>query len=819
MFKKLLLILLSIIWSHALYSKSNSKISLADFSVSSMSPNVAFVGDTVVFRGTGFETIASTQLIVYFVNKSYLSPGVFRYDSIVSNIVDVTSDKIRVLIPERAIYGLIAMSIDNRSIDLPELYFGVDPKITSVVPSSASVGDTITVFGTGFNTNGQAVRFDPGLGAIAFNVLPTSLKVVVPLESISGRLSTLRSNVPFTVIPKAESLNPSSETVGRRIQILGTGFEQGQLNKYKVLFNGIEAELYLVSPNVIDAIVPHKAASGIVTVYFNGYKIGGQTLFFSVIPTKPKIKSVSVGSGFVGDEVKIIGSDFDQSGPPLTVDFGGTLAEIIHYTNDTIITKVPKGAITGEVSVKAGGLKESMFNFIFQVKEKVDRVFPLAVRVGDTITVAGSGFFYLNSEYYRVQFQPSTIVYPVAVSDSTLRFVIPNASITGQPTLYGGAQLSILAKLPEIRIIPVINSISPDTIIAGRQQKIIIRGTGLAKPNPSSSYKLIFEDKIAQSEISHNAYNNDSNSGYNEIRATVPAGVTKSGPIALVIDNHISYSSLNLVVLPDTFPYKPNPPERIFAISNDETSFTFQWNKPYRAIGYMIDVSRDNFVSFESGLKSLSVKDSITSIVVPLKGIEYQFRIRSYSNTDTSSYSYTYKTSQIPITPIAQIPVVFSQKEYLIQWTESPGSVGYIVDFSLDLFKNFESLIAEENPIGIRIIDENVVAFSYRVRAFNYFGISSYSNIISVITEVKSSNEDLSLYPNPTSDNIILKGISIDVIGAYIVDMNGRTQEIKERKEPNNDYFFDVNGLPAGVYVLYIKTLNGNHRFKFSKTD
>jgi hypothetical protein len=152
--------------------------------------------------------------------------------------------------------------------------------ITAIVPSTAPIGSTIDVQGTGFAQlfSSNAVRFD----GIAGTVLPggntTHLNVVVPagipnapkngvqviVQPTGGSASTPFSlNVTAAVINKptiTTPLSPASGTAGQPITINGTNFGANPAAN-GVKFNGITASITAANSTSITATVP----AGVVT--------------------------------------------------------------------------------------------------------------------------------------------------------------------------------------------------------------------------------------------------------------------------------------------------------------------------------------------------------------------------------------------------------------------------------------------------------------------------------------------------------------------------------------------------------------------------
>lgn len=65
-------------------------------------------------------------------------------------------------------------------------------------------------------------------------------------------------------------------------------------------------------------------------------------------------------------------------------------------------------------------------------------------------------------------------------------------------------------------------------------------------------------------------------------------------------------------------------------------------------------------------------------------------------------------------------------------------------------------------------------------------------------------NWDLKVYPNPTSDLLIVSS-SVDIKDVTLIDLNG--QVIKNRALPN--WCYSLNDLPAGWIFVYVESTDG----------
>ncbi|TXN38356.1 hypothetical protein FVB32_08695 [Flagellimonas hymeniacidonis] len=71
------------------------------------------------------------------------------------------------------------------------------------------------------------------------------------------------------------------------------------------------------------------------------------------------VTAVTPSSGTVGTEITITGSDFPSDATAINLTFGGVAATISSATSTQIVTEVPAGATSGEVSIVANGFTKA----------------------------------------------------------------------------------------------------------------------------------------------------------------------------------------------------------------------------------------------------------------------------------------------------------------------------------------------------------------------------------------------------------------------------------------------------------------------------
>ena len=273
------------------------------------------------------------------------------------------------------------------------------PVIGGLAPLSGQPGSTVTIFGTGFTT-ATAVTFT-GAAAVAPTVISDGeLRVLVPADARTGTVQvtnpsgTGTSSASFTVIPApipapvVASFAPGSGPAGTAVTLTGSHFTDAT----GVAFGGVPTTFTVGSDTSISTVVPVGAVTGSVVVTGPGGTAAGPTSFLVTIPANPAIGSLTPGSGPVGTQVTIGGTNFSGT---LAVAFGGVPATFTVLSPTSISTVVPAGASTGRVSVTTtvGSTVGLLFTVLVAPPAPTITGFsPRSGITGTTVTITGTGF-------------------------------------------------------------------------------------------------------------------------------------------------------------------------------------------------------------------------------------------------------------------------------------------------------------------------------------------------------------------------------------------------------------------------------------------
>ncbi|HKP19222.1 MAG TPA: IPT/TIG domain-containing protein, partial [Gaiellaceae bacterium] len=224
-------------------------------SISGFSPTHGVPGTVV--------TVSGSKLLGATAVKFNGSPG---------TVTSIAATAIKVVVPAGVTTGTVSVTTSGGTVT-SNPKFTADavpvPKITSFTPSSAYVGQTVTIKGSGLI--GASVAFNGAAAAITSNTA-SAVKAIVPAGATTGKIAvttaggTVLSGATFTLkaspAPKITSFTPTSAVPGTAVTIKGSGF----LGATSVKFGGVEAEVTSLTATVIKVLAPPGAPVDTISV-------------------------------------------------------------------------------------------------------------------------------------------------------------------------------------------------------------------------------------------------------------------------------------------------------------------------------------------------------------------------------------------------------------------------------------------------------------------------------------------------------------------------------------------------------------------------
>ncbi len=209
------------------------------------------------------------------------------------------------------------------------------------------------------------------------------LALLVGLAACGNSGSSTFTN-PTPAISANSPFSPSSAVAGSAafsLTVNGSGF----VSTSQVQWNGSNRVTTFVSSTQLAAAITAddvaSPGSASVTVVSPAPGGGTSNVLMFTISNPPAITQLSSTSGPVGTSVTITGSNFGATQGTSIAQFNGTTAtSITSWSASSIVTAVPAGATTGDVTVTVGGVASN--GVLFTVTAPV---LPM------TVTLAGTG--------------------------------------------------------------------------------------------------------------------------------------------------------------------------------------------------------------------------------------------------------------------------------------------------------------------------------------------------------------------------------------------------------------------------------------------
>jgi hypothetical protein len=345
--------------------------------ISSFEPSSAYTGQNVVIHGANF--------------SSTLADNSVRFNGVLGTVVAATSTQLTVRVPLNALSGPIQVTVNSLTGTSPTNFTYIPPpSIISFNPPATSVGQQVTIQGSGFNptAGNNLVKFN-GTFATVTSASATTLQVLVPNGATDGPITVLAngqettSTTPFDVTalpaPVIYGFTPAGTWVGNTVTLTGVNFSSTPANN-TVRFNGIVASIVSATNNNLVVIVPSGATNGYITVTTNGLVSTSPNSFVVTPAPMPDVTGFSPTTGRAGTVVTITGQHFNpHAAANNVVKFhNGQTATVTAATATTLTVTVPAGAITGPIQVTSWGNTATSAG-VFTVKPLSNMLQPIAL--------------------------------------------------------------------------------------------------------------------------------------------------------------------------------------------------------------------------------------------------------------------------------------------------------------------------------------------------------------------------------------------------------------------------------------------------------
>lgn len=252
-------------------------------------------------------------------------------------------------------------------------------------------------------------------------------------------------------------------------------------------------------------------------------------------------------------------------------------------------------------------------------------------------------------------------------------------------------------------------------------------------------------------------------------------------------DNQVGQVTFNGDIV---WKYAPEVPSFTITVNND-TSISLNWGSLVRdAVRYRIDYGTTS--SFGESLTTQNAGGYTFTGLTP--NTTYYFKIRAEGTWDNSEYSSTRSDTTPPATPVGFAGSTWDTDSIYLSWTASAGATRYYIDRRVGSGGSWSSVTYSstnsytDNGLSVGS------SYSYRIRAYNSNGFSSYSAIVTASTGTVPSTTSISTVPSLTSISLSW----IKVLGADGYQL--------QRSTSSNSGFSTVATISSGSTVSYNNT-------------
>ncbi|HTE32769.1 MAG TPA: IPT/TIG domain-containing protein, partial [Chryseolinea sp.] len=317
------------------------------------------------------------------------------------------------------------------------------PEVADFNPKKGSIGDTITITGTGFSNVTTVNRVSiASIAALVIKASEDSLSIIVPVSVPAGEQEIKVEVGQRVVIPKEKFLlfpitlttyTPLTFSFGDTIILSGTYFPVLAKASVKVFVINEPAEIIVLTGTLLKVIPSKKIIKpqGKVSVI-----AGAQDLTYSnlISLNKPIITSIAPTKGTKDTEVKITGNHFTTVPENIDVKLNNTKVNVISASVKSITVKLPSGIAPGIYPFSVTIAEQNVLSASFEIiKPSILSIAPLVGTWGTTVTITGENFG-LNPPNNIVTFNGINAQVTSATS-TELKVIVPETLIQKTSTI------------------------------------------------------------------------------------------------------------------------------------------------------------------------------------------------------------------------------------------------------------------------------------------------------------------------------------------------------------------------------------------------
>lgn len=762
-------------------SNFRSDISIDDIrvqegpSVTSFTPASGRVGETVTIQGSKF-IADSTSNTVEFNGRQ-------------AKIVSATTSQIVTMVPKAAKSGKITVRVNGlpavSATDFTVIPSGAIPMITKVSPMAGTIGQTVTIEGSGFTASKED-----------------------NLVSFNGAIATIDSATTSLLIVKV----PADATTGK-IEIVNAGGQQVESDDDFVVYcasgatNDADSRIDSVAFGDIQNVTDTACATYSDFTSVSTKVVAGATYPLSV-------KAGTCGGNFA--KIVKVFIDWNQDG-----DFAdeneliGT-SDIIREPGvfDTLVA-VPAGAKLGKTRMRIVARETTLPDAVQscdpytwgETEDYTVEVLPTPVLkafypkkgvVGTPVFIFGKDLLpFPASDAYKLKFNGAEAKIKWH-KDYKIFTRVPSGATTGKITLeYNGVVLATTAEDFEVPT-PVITRFSPGKGNIGDRVAIIGQNFTYKKEYVEVKFNGVKADVLFSS--------------HRYIKVRVPEGAT-TGKITVNVGGQEVTSATDFIV---------NPPE------------VYSFYPRRGAVGSQVVVKGRNFNSLASVVRINGIQAEILEIdsrrmkiTVPEGATTGFILVEANGKSNKSRRKFKVVQPTAPKAPVSLRSSLTDGKVQLNWWDRSFNETTFEIERSSTPGNDGFVKIAEVGTDVTTFVDEAAditQKYYYRVRAVNAVGASRYSHGVAydpgrydVASLLLAKNLKITPNPNTGRFNVEIKDGTAPHIYVKVADMRGFIVKSLCIAGNQGVYPMDLTNLRFGTYTLWISTGNAHTSVKYIK--
>src|SRR5215471_619556 len=505
--------------------------------ISSVSPSTGPVGTRITVTGSGFQATQGNNSIAINGYWSALT-GVSWSDTQITGTIayGVGSGPVQVVV--------------NNVWSNPDVTFSTpNPVITSVSPTSGTMGAQVQINGSGFGaTQGNSTLwFCCWASASVVSWSDTQIVVTVPAGAATGTVGVIvtvggvnsNSNVNFNVFDASiYSVAPKAGPAGSQVTVNGAGFGATRDNKTLQFYAGAgvytSAAITIWSDTQIVATVPADAQTGPVFILNGSNRISNADVNFTIGTVV--VSSVSPTAALPATQFQVNGSGFGATQGSSAFRLGNSMTPAIVSWSDTQITAVTPASTNyfQPAIVTVNGVDSNTDVKFTILQPTVSSVSPTTGPGGTQVQINGNNFGATQGSS-KLKFN-GQIVSQGGIglwSNTMIVAMIPATSAGGQVQVnVGGLDSSspVYFTVPP----PQVTSITPS--MGGSGNTVTIAGSGFGATAATNGVNFTNGGAAAVSSWSDT-----------QIVATVPGGTT-TGPVRVWAANNEVSNLVNYTV-------------------------------------------------------------------------------------------------------------------------------------------------------------------------------------------------------------------------------------------------------------------------------